>query len=82
MNAAALLLLGLLLVALIRVIRGPERADRLMTAQLFGTAGAGIMLLLADTLRLPALLDVALVFALLGAVAIVTFALRVWNPRS
>ncbi|WP_022961516.1 monovalent cation/H+ antiporter complex subunit F [Halopseudomonas pelagia] len=51
-----------------RLWRGPTRADRLMAVQLFGTSGAAILMLLAQAQDQPALLDAALVLALLAAV--------------
>ncbi len=51
-----------------RVWRGPTHADRLMAVQLFGTSGAAILMLLAVSQDQPALLDAALVLALLAAV--------------
>ena len=70
--AAAFLLLTIL-VGLVRVLRGPGSGDRMLAAQLFSTAGVGILLLLGFALDAPAMIDVALVFALLGAVAAVAF---------
>ncbi|MFN3580605.1 MAG: monovalent cation/H+ antiporter complex subunit F [Pseudomonas sp.] len=51
-----------------RVWHGPTRADRLMAVQLFGTSGAAILMLLAHVQNQPALLDAALLLALLAAV--------------
>lgn len=51
-----------------RAWRGPTQADRLMAVQLFGTSGAAILMLLAQAQNLPALLNAALVLALLAAV--------------
>lgn len=68
MIALASVLLLTVLVGLWRVIIGPTQVDRLLAIQLFGTTGAAILLILAQTLALPALRDVALVLALLGAV--------------
>jgi len=65
---------------LIRVERGPNPADRMLAAQLFGTTGVAILLLLADAMEIPALRDVALVFALLAAMAAVAFVKRAWHP--
>ena len=67
---AALALMLSLLLGLIRVLRGPSTADRLMAAQLIGTTGVGLLLLLAPVLGLPALVDVALVLALLAVVSV------------
>ena len=47
----------------------------MLAAQLFGTVGVAAVLLLAFATRAPRLLDVALVFAVLAAVAGVTLAL-------
>ena len=64
---------------LVRVLLGPTPADRMLSAQLFGTAGVAILLLLAEALSAPALRDVALVLALLSAVAIAAFVRRAWG---
>ncbi len=58
--------------ALWRVWRGPRRADRMMAAQLVGTGGVGVLMLLAPA-HGAAVLDVALVLALLAALAAVGF---------
>jgi multicomponent Na+:H+ antiporter subunit F len=67
---AALALMLSLLLGLVRVLRGPSAADRLMAAQLLGTTGVGLLLLLAPVLGNVALIDVALVLALLAVVAV------------
>ena len=59
--------------SLVRVFRGPTRADRMMAAQLVGTVGTATVLLLAGAARSRAVLDVALVLALLAALAAVAF---------
>ncbi|MBS1304121.1 monovalent cation/H+ antiporter complex subunit F [Loktanella sp. SALINAS62] len=69
----AVLLLLSLGGALWRVWRGPEPADRMIAAQLIGTGGVGIVLLLAAATDWS-MIDVALVLALLAAVAAVAFA--------
>lgn len=68
-----LFLLLNVLAGLWRVLRGPQPADRLMAAQLFGTTAAAILLLLAEALGTPAVRHAGLVFASLGAVTIVAF---------
>lgn len=73
---AALFLLVTLGLGLVRVMRGPTPADRMMAAQLLGTAGIGILLLLAPVLAVPALVDVALVLALLAAVTVAALTAR------
>ncbi|SFM81046.1 monovalent cation/H+ antiporter complex subunit F [Halopseudomonas yangmingensis] len=64
----ALILLLSIAAGLWRVLRGPTRADRLLAVQLLGTSGTAILLVLAEAAGQPALLDVALLLALLAAV--------------
>lgn len=66
MFLACLLLLSIL-VGLWRIVFGPSRIDRLIAVQLFGSAGTAMLLLLSQSQRMPALLDVALIMALLAA---------------
>ena len=55
-------------VGLGRVWHGPTHADRLLAMQLFGTSGTAVLMVLAQAQDQPALLDAALVLALLAAV--------------
>jgi multicomponent Na+:H+ antiporter subunit F len=78
--AEALTALGLVILAAVaaglwRVLRGPDPADRLLAAQLLGTGGVALLLLLGTATRQAALLDVALVLALLSAFVTVAFVL-------
>ncbi len=75
----ALILLLTIAVGVIRIFKGPTAADRMMTAQLFGTSGVAILLLLSTGMNNLVLLDVALVFALLAALATLTFIRRTWH---
>ena len=68
-----LILLASILAGLARVLCGPRPAERMMAAQLVGTAAVAILLILSRAMDMPALLDVAVVFALLAAVALVGF---------
>ena len=79
--AIALFLLANLVVALIAAARGPTAADRMLMALLIGTTGTGILSLLAPAMRLPALVDVALVLALLAAIGGIAFAKRAWQGK-
>jgi len=74
--AVALVLLATMSVGLIRVAIGPTPSDRMMAAQLLGTSGIGVLLVLTRAIAVPALVDVALVFALLAAVAVIAFTRR------
>lgn len=78
----AAFLLANLIAALLRVVRGPTAADRLLAALLFGTTGVAVLLLLAyagEVRANAALVDVALVFALLSAITGAAFAQRAWR---
>lgn len=75
---AAILLMLTIIAGLIRVIRGPTSADRMMAAQLFGTTGVAILLLLSQALDTQNLQNVALIFALLAAIMGVAFVRRGW----
>lgn len=77
LGAAGLLLLSIA-AGLIRIVRGPTPADRLLAAQLFGTAGTAILFLLSEVQGLEPLQDVALVFGILAAITAVAFAQRLW----
>jgi multicomponent Na+:H+ antiporter subunit F len=48
----------------------------MMAAQLLGTSSIGMLLLLAPALDVPALVDVALIFALLAAVSVAALTRR------
>lgn len=77
-GVAVFLLLNIL-VGLARVLLGPTSADRMLSAQLFGTTGAATLLLLAQGLSAPPLRDVALVLVLVSVVAAVAFVRRTWS---
>ncbi len=69
----AFFLLLTVIAGMIRVIIGPTRSDRILAAQLFGTTGVAMMLLLAEALNQPAVRDISLVFALLAVIATLVF---------
>ena len=71
-----LTLLFLLFMGMLRILKGPTDADRMMAAQLFGTQATAVLLLLSTAYDAPALVDVALVLALLAMVATVAFVRR------
>lgn len=75
-----LFLLLTMILGLIRVQRGPTAADRMLAAQLFGTTGVAIFLLLAELRDDPTLRHIGLIYALLAAVTVVAFVRRAW-PR-
>lgn len=77
LNIVAVFLLGNLLVALVRIWRGPHPADRMLASQLFGTTGVALLLVLAEAQGMPSLRDVSLILALLSVLAVVAFVTRV-----
>ena len=67
------LILALLALGLVRVLRGPGEADRMMAAQLIGTGGIASLLLLGAVTGVPATVDVALTVVLLATFASIAF---------
>ena len=74
--AMSVFLLLTLAGGLVRVLRGPTAADRMLAAQLLGTNGVAILLLLAEAQAEPALRNAALLLALLAVLAVVAFVHR------
>jgi len=76
LTAAALFIALMMALGMVRLLRGPGAVDRMMAAQLLGTSGAAICLLISFAVELPALIDVALTLALLAALAAATMSLK------
>ena len=70
----AFVLLLTIAASLWRIHAGPRQVDRMMGAQLIGTSGVALVLLLAAATGDPEKLDVAIVLALLAAFAALAFA--------
>jgi multicomponent Na+:H+ antiporter subunit F len=66
LTAALGVILAMLALGLVRILRGPGEADRMMAAQLIGTGGIAALLLLGAVTGVPAAVDVALTVALLA----------------
>lgn len=71
--AAALFILLAVAGGLARILRGPGSADRLMAAQITGSGGVAVLLLLAAAMQQPAIIDVALMLGILAVFASVGF---------
>jgi multicomponent Na+:H+ antiporter subunit F len=69
LTAALGFILAMLALGLVRVLRGPNDADRMMAAQLIGTGGIAALLLLGTVTHTPGAVDVALTIALLATFA-------------
>jgi multicomponent Na+:H+ antiporter subunit F len=70
---AAGVVVALVALGLVRILRGPGDADRMMAAQLLGTGGAAALLLAGAAIGEDSVADVALTLALLAAFASVAF---------
>jgi multicomponent Na+:H+ antiporter subunit F len=82
MLGIALFLLANLVIALLALARGPTPADRMLVALLFGTVGTAVLVLLAMAGGGTALVDTALVLALLAAISGIAFAKRAWGEEN
>jgi multicomponent Na+:H+ antiporter subunit F len=65
---------------LVRMLLGPSAADRMMAAQLLGVGGGAAALLIALASGTTAIIDIALVLALLAAIAAVALTGGVTGP--
>lgn len=75
----AIFLMLNLLAGLFRIYAGPTPADRLLATQLLGTTGTAVLLVFAMWFGQRALIDAAMVFALLAAVTLIAFVCRLWS---
>ena len=71
--AAAGAVLVTVVIGLVRILRGPGDAERVMAAQLLGTGGVAALLLAGIARGRAATLDVALTLAVLAAFASIAF---------
>ena len=79
--AAAVFVLATVALGLVRLLRGPSDADRMMAAQLLGTGGVAALLLLGVASGVGAVAEVGLLLALLSAFASVAFVVGARRPR-
>jgi multicomponent Na+:H+ antiporter subunit F len=70
---ASFFVLAMTALGLVVILRRPAEVDHMMAAQLLGTGGVAILLLLAAATETPAVMDVALLLALFAAFAAVAF---------
>lgn len=71
--ASAVFLLLNLGAGMLRVLKGPTRADRMLALLLFGSTTVALLLILAELQEMSALRDVALLIVLLAAIISVAF---------
>jgi multicomponent Na+:H+ antiporter subunit F len=71
----SLVTLGLaLLVAFVRLVKGPSLPDRIVATDLFGVLVVGLIVVLAGASGVGAMLDAAIVIALVGFLGTVAYA--------
>jgi multicomponent Na+:H+ antiporter subunit F len=70
---AAGFVLTMVALGLVVILQRPAEVDHMMVAQLLGTGGVAILLLLATATEIPPVVDVALLLALFAAFAAVGF---------
>jgi multicomponent Na+:H+ antiporter subunit F len=80
LGTAAFVLLTVAL-GLARILLGPSPVDRMMAAQLLGTGGIAVLLLLGAATGPSAAVDVALTLALVAAFASAAFANSASDPH-
>lgn len=78
---ASAVLLANAVVSLWRLYRGPTSADRMLAVEFFTTSALAIILLFSAYFTLPALIDIALLFALLAALGTANFVVRHHPPQ-
>ncbi|HET7163570.1 MAG TPA: monovalent cation/H+ antiporter complex subunit F [Pseudolabrys sp.] len=71
--AAAIFVLVMEALGLVRILRGPADADRILSVQLIGSGGVAVLLLLSAATQTPAIMDVALMLALLATFVSIAF---------
>jgi multicomponent Na+:H+ antiporter subunit F len=81
LQAAAVFVLGTVALGLMRLLRGPGDADRMMAAQLLGTGGVAALLLLGVASGVGAVAEVGLLLALLAAFGSVGFVIGAARPE-
>jgi multicomponent Na+:H+ antiporter subunit F len=75
MTQLALVTLGIaLLLAVVRLIKGPTLPDRIVAMDLIGVLVVGLIVVLAASTGVRATLDAAVVIALIGFVGTVAYA--------
>ena len=70
---AAAFVLAMVALGLVVILQRPAEVDHMMAAQLLGTGGVAILLLLAAATEAPPIVDVGLLLALFAAFAAVAF---------
>jgi multicomponent Na+:H+ antiporter subunit F len=78
----AIFILAMVAGSLIVILRRPAEVDRIMAAQLLGTGGVAILLILAVATETSPVVDVALMLALFAAFAAVALVRDASDPEN
>jgi multicomponent Na+:H+ antiporter subunit F len=70
---AAIAILGIVAIGLARILKRSGDAEAIMATQLLGTGGIALVLIFAVAAGRPAMIDAALILALLAAFAGIAF---------
>lgn len=74
-SQVTLVMLGLaLVIAFVRLVKGPTLPDRIVATDLLGVLVVGLIVVLAGWTGVPATLDAAMVIALIGFLGTVAYA--------
>jgi len=82
MLVAAAFILAMVALGLVRIVRGPALADRMMGVLLMGSGGIASLLLWATAASVSSATDVALFLALLAAFASIALVIKGGRPGS
>jgi multicomponent Na+:H+ antiporter subunit F len=78
----AIFIMAMVASSLIIILRRPAEVDRIMAAQLLGTGGVAILLILAVATETSPVVDVALMLALFAAFAAVALVRDASDPEN
>jgi multicomponent Na+:H+ antiporter subunit F len=83
MEFALVTLTAAILVAVVRLVRGPSLPDRVVAMDLIGILAVGLIVVLAASTGVRATLDAAIVIALIAFVATIAYATYVekWHAE-
>jgi len=73
LQIVVLIMLLALLLAFLRFLKGPDNSDRVVALDVLSTQGAGLLVVVSLLFDNAMLLDVSLVFALVGFVGVIVY---------
>lgn len=73
LQVVVIIMLFALLLAFLRFLKGPDNSDRVVALDVLSTQGAGLLVVVSILFDNAMLLDVSLVFALVGFVGVIVY---------